>query len=95
MADVVKILLAVVVATIATTAVLVLGLFHQGAINATQLCQIMARTIKTGDQRLGMPGTAGYAYYSTHPDELADGHRANRELLRELPCPTRGVGSAR
>lgn len=47
-----------------------------------QVRETIAGLIATNDKQLGQKGTAGYAYYRQHPDELAAGHKANAAALK-------------
>lgn len=51
-----------------------------------QLCHVLSRVIENSDSRLGSKGTAGYAYYSDHPDELQAAHKATAKIIKDLPC---------
>ena len=51
---------------------------------------VVRRTIERSAEMLGHHGTAGYAYYHTHPAELAAARAAARAELSNFgpkPCP--------
>lgn len=80
---------------IVLTVILVLGIRGK-ADRVTGVCKgqneirTTLRTLIVGsDKTLGKPGSAGYAYYKAHPEELAAAHRANHQTLvvfRPLKC---------
>jgi hypothetical protein len=51
-----------------------------------QLCDVMYAFVTKSGAATGSPGSPGYAYYQTHPDELRAARKQNQELVGELPC---------
>ena len=74
----------------ALTALVVWALFtvraQRSAKAQATLCTVIYRLEANAISTLGKPGTAGYAYYHRHPDELRVAIRNGRDTLKQLPC---------